>query len=91
MDDCVREKRVNVRRDTMEEVLETENGKLLHPNELRSVILVCRWQYDGTLNESGRLALRGCVLGLAAAWRGATRVRTGPRRNSPFWVRDLAA
>jgi hypothetical protein len=74
VDDCVRKKPVNVRRDTMEEVPETENSRPLQLNELRSVI-------DGSVTERstnprGKLALRGCAhpaswaaLGLAAAWR----------------------
>jgi hypothetical protein len=38
VDDYVRKKPVSVRRDTMEEVLETENSKPLYLSELRSVI-----------------------------------------------------
>jgi hypothetical protein len=69
---CVRKKPVDVRRDTTEEVPETENNRPLQLNELRSVT-------DGSV----KVGIAGCAhsarwvaLDLAAAWRLVLRGRT---------------
>ena len=73
VDDYVRRKLVNDRRDTMGELPETENSKPLY-----------RWKCDGTLNESARkVGIAGCgkrefcKMGRARLGCGlTTRIRT---------------